>query len=431
MAEMSSYKKPQTLHMLNAMRVFAEYWVVRFHCLPNHHYADEFNRNRMGPIGDDIMGFFFVLSGFSAMYTYEYADLTGTRAKWNFIQGKLKRIYPIFLLTYLCALHHHIVTWSQETEFCWVVPLCSVLQLFMLDGWAGCGYQFTVVGLAWYLSCVLWLWLAFPFFKGFLQEKFFGQSNIWIKMFLIYIAWIALFFSLWNFDIQTLAGVPALRLGEFLLGCGSACALRVETPRILTKNRFWIPFVMIIIIYNWEGTNHGLDFICLRELIQHSDCTLWHSGQKQYQVYPPCITIAEKILNKFSLIHAVVIHGIAKAELADETSCWFMKVLQADLFKFLNTFSITLYLSHINMSCVIKWLGQTLMNWNPDEWRDDILLILVYSLCFALHCVILQIQNRFNGKGHKTSETEDLNAQEHQPLVIELGTQFEQSAGDT
>ncbi len=64
--------KPRPLHTINAMRVLAEYWVVRHHCLVKRRPA----KLDMGPIGDDIMSFFFVMSGFVVMYRHEKTDFS-------------------------------------------------------------------------------------------------------------------------------------------------------------------------------------------------------------------------------------------------------------------------------------------------------------------------------------------------------------------
>ena len=64
-------KKPK-LHNVNSIRVIAEYLVVRYHVLKQ-------DNGEHGAMGLDIMSFFFVLSGFGTMYTFEPEYLTTAR----------------------------------------------------------------------------------------------------------------------------------------------------------------------------------------------------------------------------------------------------------------------------------------------------------------------------------------------------------------
>ena len=378
--------KPRTLHSINAMRVLAEFWVIRFHCLLDRQPKEP----SMGPIGDDIMSFFFVLSGFVVMYAHEKTDFSRMAAKREFVVSRLKRIYPVFVLNMLFALPFQIFVMFPQMDYCWAKGLCSALQLFMLDGWAGCGGYFTLLGIAWYLSCVIWLWLAFPFIKDSIVQS--ASTCLWWKMLFIYIAWCLMFTLLLDYDAQTLAGVPILRLGEFLLGCGAALALHGETVWWLAGNRFWLPFTALLVLYVLENTHHGFSSVCLHERLQHMDCSLWRVGQAQFTgIIPPCVTIAEKIPNKYSFVFAATLYGLGRAELAQDSSIWFLHVLQADIFKALGSFSFTLYLSHTNMAAVVKWSVVALFGWSVEEMHDDIMLFWIYVLSFLLHRALVAL----------------------------------------
>jgi peptidoglycan/LPS O-acetylase OafA/YrhL len=375
--------KPRTLHTINAMRVLAEFWVVRHHCLV-HRGPD---RPSMGPIGDDIMSFFFVMSGFVVMYRHEKTDFSSWESKRDFLVSRVKLVYPVFLLNILFKVPSLIVRllYDDKYRYCWVHFLCPVLQLGMLDGWAGCGWLFPLDGTAWYMSCIMWLWYAFPFVKDFITDRVFGQNCLWRKMLAINLVWALMFMLLWAYDLQTLAGVPFLRLGEFLLGCGAAIALKHTSP-CLAGNWFWGPFILVLVLYVLEKTHHGITSLCLRELLQHEECTLWHAGQTQFSgIEPPCITFAEKIPNKYALVFAATLHGLGSSELADDRSIWFLSILQADIFKVLGSFSLMLYLSHISMSCVVKWIASNVFGWRVVELHDDILLFWIYVLSYLLH----------------------------------------------
>ena len=130
-----------------------------------------------------------------------------------------------------------------------LAALCVLFALLFSDSWAECGYLFVVMGPAWsrYLSCVMCLWLAFPFIKDSLREQSCAGQNVWYGLNLMYICRGVAHCLLWDFDLQTLAGVPLLNPcePEFLLGCGADFALQAETPFLLAKNSFWIPLMMI------------------------------------------------------------------------------------------------------------------------------------------------------------------------------------------
>jgi hypothetical protein len=136
----------------------------------------------------------------------------------------------------------------------------------------------------------------------------------------------------WAFDIYTITGLPFLRIGEFLIGCGTAVALRLEEPWWLENGRYWIPFTGVIAFYCFQRTDHGLGFLCLHEDAWNTgSCSVWHAGQAWVENKPPCITVLEKILNKYALVWAALIYGVARAELKGEQG-WIACFLQAEVF---------------------------------------------------------------------------------------------------
>ena len=390
---MSIENKQNTyLHGINAIRVIAEYLVVRYHVLVSH------NRKQtkdMGPIGTDIMSFFFVLSGFVVMYASEKNSFSTWKSKTSFIMRRMQQAYPVFLFCWLCCLPVLFVEWHLGIRDCWARKVCTFIQLGMLDVWAGCGFANTVLGVSWYLSCLVWLWIFFPFAKNALDNLFLKDEYIWTKMSIINAAWAFAFYIMWQHDIYTIIGFPPLRLGEFIIGCGASCALKKETPFFLAGHRFWFPFFIIISIYAIQQTDHGMSFMCLHENAHHSDCSLWRAGQEQIPSSSPCITVLEKIGNKYALVWAAVIHGIARTELNNDQFNWITRLMHADIFKFLNGFSLTLYLGHVNTVCAIRWLGTAMFDWNADEWSDDTMLFLVYLSCYFIHCMAVKFSILF------------------------------------
>jgi hypothetical protein len=215
-------------------------------------------------------------------------------------------------------------------------------------------------------------------------------ASIWPLALAIYLVWAALFYLLWGYAIYTLAGFPPLRFGEFLIGCGVACVVHGNqpVPKWLAHGRYWYPALSIILLYNLERQKHWVGWLCLNEDSSDKSCALWRHGQVWVEASPPCFFSANKILNKSALAWAALIYGLARAELEGET-VWYMRVLQADVFKFLSGLSMTLYVNHISFNIAIKWLGQTLLGWQPSDWNDDTILMTVYLACYGLHRLIV------------------------------------------
>jgi hypothetical protein len=284
---------------------------------------------------------------------------------------------------------------SPFEQTCSVFIVCPIAQLFFLDSWIGCGNSFIFVGVSWFLSCILWIWMFFPFTKDIIKKHVFKQNYIWITTLVINLLWACAFYTLWDYDIFTLSPMPILRYGEFLIGCGAALALKEESSPIWNQGLFWVPFLIVITLYILQSANRGLQSICLLEETSHQDCSLWKAGQTQItDVKPPCITIFDKILNKYSFVWAFLIHGIAKQEIElrdTNRKTYIMKFLLGGTFKFLNTFSITLYLSHVSMATVIRYTGKYLLDWNPNQWRDDTFLFSVYLISYGLHCILTRV----------------------------------------
>jgi hypothetical protein len=303
----------------------------------------------------------------------------------------VKRLYPIFLLNYMCCLPVTFIVWLPEMDYCWAGYLCSALQLFFLDAWAGCGFHFPVLGVAWFISCTVWLWLAFPFFRDFLLERVFDGERTWGKIVVINLIWLVASILFWDYDLYTVAPLPILRAGEFIIGCGTACAVHAEPPWILAKGRYMLPVGLVFAIYGFQLTKHSMEFLCMHEASQHEECVLWHAGQTWLPATPPCITVLEKVVNKYALVWAGIIHGLARADLAGERDWFVMRILHAELFKTLNKFALTLYLSHISVGYAYRWLAEMIFGLPRDEWPDDLLLILIYLSCYGVQRGLLRV----------------------------------------
>lgn len=373
------------LRALDGMRVIGEYFVVRHHVLMGK------DGWAMGdPIGLDIMSFFFVLSGFVTMWMSHEEELTDWPKRREWLKMRITPFIPIFLLNWLICMPGHIMVLFQKG--CWVDVVCPVLQLGALDCWFGCGVRFIMNGPSWFLSTLVWLWALWACLKDWLLRWFGDETMGWERMYQMGFFWVWFPIVMFQLDMYTISPFPPARAGEFMIGCGMASMLLLNqdkpAPTWLQHGRFWIPVVCVIILYNLQTLKHGLNMVCLEELAQHDQCKVWTWPQPTIEAagIPPCLTGLDKLVNKYALIWAGLIYGVARAELSgEEDNSWPMRVLKIDLFQFFTSFSVTLYLSHINVANAWKLVTWILFRWEHKDWNDDTLIFCTYVGSYWLH----------------------------------------------
>jgi hypothetical protein len=343
------------------------------------------------------------------MYTHERDDLTTWQNIKAFWWRTLSRVYPMHLLWWATFLPYIVSQWIPgHNEGCWVRPLCHILQLGMLDSWAGCGWRFIVNGPAWFLSSIAWFWMAFPLGKD-AMVRFLDGRKIWHWMVGCSIAWSCLSLALSPFDIYTVSGFPPLRAGEFIIGCGTALALKQPTPRILSGPWPAVWTLVTIAFYWFQSSRHPLDFLCIHERPEHKQCALWLTQHEYMLMHPPCMTWFDKVVNRSALVWAGLIHAVSRLELAarpDDTG-WLMRIVNAEIFQFLSTFSLSLYLSHISIGGALRWIwlkiGQDYCN-----LHDDTVLALIYFICYCIHHLVKLLVIRWFGPSEPLPRNEEV-----------------------
>lgn len=376
----------RNLHAINALRVIAEYLVVR------HHVLDQRQRVGMDMFVRDLMSFFFVLSGFVMMHSHYTDDYHTLSEKLKFWVGRWKKTYPTYLLNLMFYIPL-LISRASNPDYCSYTLICYFLQVFFLNSWAGCGLNI-LNALSWYLGTLVWLWAIFPFLHGVLIKVF--TYNAWIKMLLFNIisSGVLCFFS--GYNLFTFCPLPVLRMGEFVIGCGAACVLkRQQTAGSLTLNH-WIPMLLLLLylatVYIFLGMPHGVASICLHEEIQDIKCRLWHRSEL-IETSPPCLVIWDKFINKHAFIWAILIYTVARAEVVDDNSV-IMHVLLHDIFKSIGSFSLSLYLGHMSVAWTLKKITDDVLGW-ADFWHDDVILLVIYFICYILHLLVARFESWF------------------------------------
>ena len=372
-----------TLHAVNAIRVIAEFFVVRYHTHAASPGMDYFVR--------DLMSFFFVLSGFVMMHSHYTDCFEATGRKWEFWIGRWKKTYPAYIINYAFYFHLNFM-YVVSPDYCPYRTVCSMMQIVALNPWFGCGIGNVLNSVSWYISTLAWIWFAFPFVHGTLKARF-SSGRVWAKMLLVNAIATAVIYPLSGYEIFTYCTLPVLRLGEFVIGCGAACALRQLEPTEALSRWHWAPLASILVymaaLYTLSGLPHGLESLCVHELNHNTRCSLWETS-KWIEAKSPCLLVWDKYINKHALLWAVVIHTVATAERSCDESP-LIRLLTHDLFKSLNAFSLSMYLGHMHVDWVLRNATDAL-GW-LNFWHDDTRILAIYALCYLLHLITLKLSS--------------------------------------
>ncbi len=363
----------------------------------------------------DIMSFFFVLSGFVMMHSHYSDDFQSMSHKWNFWYRRWTKIYPTYMLnlTFYIPL---LISRATSDDRCAYSLFCYLLQVFFLNSWAGCGLGI-LNPLSWYLGTLVWMWLLFPSMHCILKRM--HAHNAWIKMLFVNVLSTGVLFFVRDYNMFAICTLPVLRLGEFVIGCGAACVLNQQKQQAagsLTV-KHWIP-MLLSLLYLWTayiflGMPHWMSWLCLHEEIDDTRCGLWHRS-RWIEEAPPCHVVWDKYFNKHALIWAIIIYTVAYAETVKNASM-FMNGLGHDIFKSVNSFSLSLYLSHDSVSRGLKEITDGL-GWS-NFWRADVLLLVVYFACYILHILIAKINSLFFGFDSSTLLQQQHGETEHVELL--------------
>jgi hypothetical protein len=370
------------LKSINAVRVIGEYMVVRQHTLASGIGMDMFVR--------EMASLFVVLSGFSMMYRYHDSDFSARQHVETFVWRRWWCVYPTYLLFWACNLPDIIIApGSEGHEQCNYRLFCYFMQPLMMDCWLGCGFIHKTDNVLRLISCIWWFWVTFPMLKNLIISFF--STRIWEKMTLVGLISMLMLFPLERYDVMATGTFPLVRFGEFLIGCGTACALRQQKSiNTMMEKWYWCPFVIslggMIVMYSVLGSDHGWMSICIHRDIRSFACSLW--GQVlPLDDTPPCYTSSDIFVNKNAMAWAVVIYCLAQAEV-DGNSGAIMSVLGHDFFAIIHRFSLTLYLGHVSVAETINWMALRVLQWDTEKWHADLRLGVIYTACLLLHHAI-------------------------------------------
>src|SRR5882724_7335669 len=247
------------LNALTTLRFFAALHVVLFHMrvvgiLPGGPWWYQ-NYASIGFVG---VNFFFVLSGFILVYTYEGPQLSARSFWW----ARFARVYPGYLLSLIVAapffffavrqLDLPFFAWSKQHLF-----LACTLTLVLLQSWVPQG-ALTWNSVCWSLSVEAFFYFVFPFFL--IRGRKLSSSGLLLCVIALWCVSLALTFSYVLLHPDGAANVnsgatnlfwknvisfnPLVRLPEFLIGMMAGRLFLQEIAGGNRSKKFATPLVL-------------------------------------------------------------------------------------------------------------------------------------------------------------------------------------------
>ncbi len=196
----------------------------------------------LGPFGVSV---FFVLSGFLMYYNYCDRELECSPKKnLVFAFNRIKRLYPLHIITMLAALPSVIEFLSNHTQLGDYIGqgMRLVSCTFLVQTWVPIlNYNFAFNSVSWFLATCAFMYLIFPWYMNKVREKNSLKSAV-IRLcaaamiqFLIayatrFLNWKEPYYS--QFVEWVTYTCPLFRLGDFIIGCELACIFKRDKLRI-------------------------------------------------------------------------------------------------------------------------------------------------------------------------------------------------------
>jgi len=344
----------RVLHSLNAARVCAEYLVVNFHVSLT---PTSFLKN--DKVAQALMSFFFVLSGFMAMYTNTATDFSAGPARMDYIRRRLSKTYPTYLIWTLLDLPGTIVKHMDFARQCHLYWVSLASQPVLLQAWLGCYHIGSSNPVGWYLCTLFWLWFLFPF----IPVKRLFSTHPWTSVACLYLASITGFLAFAGFSHMNTRSPPPLRICEFLMGC--CMAFTLDKPV-----NGWLPLGGLLAFLAYWISTHVVQDLFHPENVAFT-CALWPAVRWRPDPF--------SLLSSFSIVWCLLIQWLAASELQERDST-ILRILHWECFKSLSTFSLQLYLSHVTIATGL--ITATVSMGIGDWWSSDSIILTCYGLAY-------------------------------------------------
>ncbi len=172
---------------------------------------------------------FFIMSGFLMMHVYDGRELTLTfRDNLEFSVRKIKRLYPLHIITMLFAMVVYFVIMLQEgIGFKVIIAYVGkvLLNIFLLESWfPDSSVCASMNGVAWYLSVMVFLYFIFPWLRRFIKKTKLSTLGVlavifWCTEFVLCLIFVTILGDDSKVYMWFAYMFPIVRLEDFFIGC--------------------------------------------------------------------------------------------------------------------------------------------------------------------------------------------------------------------
>ncbi|MFC0507716.1 acyltransferase family protein [Micromonospora costi] len=249
---------------LTGLRWFAALAVFLHHSVPHESLPGPVVRI-MGA-GSNGVTFFFLLSGFVIALNYFDAAARPTlHGTWNYLLGRLARVYPLYLLVL-------VVVWLALDDASYVSRF--VVQVFAVQSWyPSLSLTYGINPPAWSIGVEFFLYACFPLLALALRPiagNVRALLAVAVSLVVLLFAAAALF-HLFRYGLAAtnpysahrwLYRTPVTRLGDFTIGMIGALLLRhalrsrpasAVPERVMSPMLTWLPLAATLLLMAWPG----------------------------------------------------------------------------------------------------------------------------------------------------------------------------------
>ena len=176
---------------------------------------------------------FFILSGFLMVYLYFDTDRIkdyGLKSSFKFGINKVKKLYPLHIVTLLFALPSLIIEYIDYPGLGRIInPTVKALaNAFLVQSWfPSSGFYYSLNSVSWYLAVSLFLYIMFPFilsrlrkYKDIKTAMIIISVTFAIQIMVAYISSLVPLNVKDGYFIHWLVYIfPLSRLEDFVIGC--------------------------------------------------------------------------------------------------------------------------------------------------------------------------------------------------------------------
>lgn len=218
-------------------------------------------------LGPWSVSIFFVLSGFVLMYSYQNRDINcGLKDNFLFSIKRIEKLYPLYFIStvVMIILNHQYSANIIATN------------LLLIQSWfPKSGYFYSLNGVAWFYSDMLFIYFMFPLIKKAI-DKYKSKKNAYTIMLAVTLAVSAVSIVLKITDPQVTFSdslvrwltyiLPVSRLADFVVGC-NLCYLVLNSDKELSKIKATLLEILAVLllvgiqlVYYKNAMNDSTDF---------------------------------------------------------------------------------------------------------------------------------------------------------------------------